>query len=87
MTSLEGLIQAYCTEHVSPSNAIRWLVAADTHMLEGLRAMLLDRTMSLYEEIEAEAPDTLDLLTKKLLRAMFRSAITSPPAKRLQAGT
>ena len=90
MTSLEEPIQEYCTEHVSPSNAIKWLVAADTHMLEGLRAMLLDYTVSTYQAIEEEAPDTLDLLDKKLMREVLSrgmSATTSPPAKRFKAGS
>ena len=89
VTSLEEPIQEYCTEHVSPSNAIQWLVAADTHMLEGLRAMLLDRAMSLYEEIVEEAPDTLNLLDShpKLMRELLRSALTSPAAKRSKTGT
>lgn len=89
VTSLEEPIQGYCTEHVSPSNAIKWLVAADTHMLEGLRAMLLDYTVSTYQAIEEEAPDTLDLLDKKLMREVLRgmSATTSPPAKRFKAGS
>ena len=82
VTPLQEACVEYCKEHVSLANAVQWLVAAHTHMLEELRGALLEYTSTHYLEIEETAPATLDLLDdhRRLFReghAQRRSSVTA----------
>ena len=89
VTRLHEACVEHCKEHVSFTNAVKWLVATHTHMLEELRNALLEHTSTHYMQIEETAPATLDVLDDhpRLLRELVRfGAVTSPPAAKRHKG-
>ena len=85
VADLHARCVAHCDANISLTNALPWLVAADTHAMAGLRATLLAYVAANLDEIEAAAPDTPDILEAhpKLMYAVLKSP---PPAKRRKTG-
>ena len=87
VAQLQERCAEHCRDHVSLTNAVPWLVLADTHRLDDLRATLLAYVAENHPAIEAAAPATPDILAAhpRLLYALF-AASTSPTAKRRKMG-
>jgi hypothetical protein len=58
------LCVAYCREQLAPSVAISWLVQAETHMLEPLRALTLAYVKREFRRIRMVARESLALLVE-----------------------
>ena len=90
VTTLQEACAEYCKEHVSLANAVQWLVAANTHVLEELRCVLLEYTRTHYAQIEETSPDSLDLFDDhpRLFREVVRGfgTVTSLPAAKRHKG-
>ena len=54
-----NLCMHYCIAHVTPVNAIRWLIRAETCSLEELRGVVLSHVRRAFRSIRDEAPESL----------------------------
>ena len=88
VTALQEQCTEHCKSNISLTNAVPWLVAADTHGMASLRATLFEYVVPNLDAIEVAVPDTRAILESRptLLCDLAKAAMSPPVAKRRKTG-